>query len=99
MERHSQELRSHLRQTFHWRTDPDQDDFYADDSGWLRHPEIIRNLGTGLAQLHPNVAITAVMGVESRGTALACLVAQALGVGMIEVRKSPERAWDCCTDR
>lgn len=86
------EVRARLRQTFSWRTDPDQDSFYADDSGWLRDPLIVGALGSELARLHDGRRITAVMGVESRGTALACLTAQTLGVGVVEVRKEPERA-------
>lgn len=86
-------LQDRLIDLFQWRSDPDLDHGYADDSGWFRDSEVLSSLGPGLANLLPKGSeqATVVMGTESRGTLLAALVATALGVGVAEVRKTPAR--------
>lgn len=89
-------VRERLVASFTWRTDPWSEYRYADDSEWWRHPEIVAGLGACLAGLNSqaSAAATVVMGTESRGFAVALLVAAHLGIGVAEVRKEPERASD-----
>jgi adenine phosphoribosyltransferase len=86
------ELHDRLKSAFLWREDPVQDTYRADITGWWRDPEILSELGPGLAGLFSDQAVTVVLGVQSRGGLLGALVAQALGIGLVEVRKDPRAA-------
>jgi len=59
----------------------------ADTSGWWAAPHVLSHLGPALADLHREAAPTLVTGVESRGFLIGSLVAIALGVGFVEIRK------------
>lgn len=91
-------LQNKLISAFQWRSDPpvwpDQATYFADDSSWWRHPDILLELGPALAALLPDAAPTVVLGTESRGSLLGPLVATYLRIGFVEVRKAPERASD-----
>lgn len=86
------DLRERLVASFRWigdRTDPD---YRADVTGWWRDPEVLGNIGAGLAELFSDERPTVVMGTQSRGSLLGVLTAQYLGIGFAEVRKNPGRA-------
>jgi adenine phosphoribosyltransferase len=78
----SERLNGRLRAAFAWRGEG-----YADVSGWWADAEILRDIGPALAGLHKDGEPTLVAGIESLGFLLGPLVATALGVGFIEVRK------------
>jgi adenine phosphoribosyltransferase len=77
-----------LRARFRWRGPAK----YADVSGWWADPEILRRLGPALAELHRHDDPTVVAGVEATGFLLGPLVAVALGVGFVEIRKAKSEA-------
>jgi adenine phosphoribosyltransferase len=60
---------------------------HADLSLVLRDPEVIAEVGAALARPFRDHGITAVVGLEARGLALAGLVARELGVGLVLARK------------
>lgn len=90
------EVRSRLRRGFVWRGDRTDEHQYADVTGWWRQPELLRDLGPALARLFEDGRPTVVLGLESRGCLLGPLVALAMGVGFVEVRK--DRAPSCDSD-
>ena len=81
-----------IRECTEWQSDPGAPE-YANDSGWFRHPGVIEAMGPALASLHDG-SPTVVVGPESRGMAIAMLVAQELSIGIAEIRKRPERNSD-----
>jgi len=85
-------LAERLRTAFAWRSDRPDRHSYADMTGWWRDPELLRELGPALADLHAARRPTIVVGIESRGSLLGPLAAAALGVGFVEVRKEPSPA-------
>ncbi|HWD03584.1 MAG TPA: phosphoribosyltransferase family protein [Amycolatopsis sp.] len=74
--------------------DRSDDARYPDPAGWWRTPEILRELGPALAGLFADAEPTVVLGPESRGSLLGPLVALALGVGFVEVRKNHGPVFD-----
>ncbi|MEU2615599.1 phosphoribosyltransferase family protein [Micromonospora sp. NPDC007271] len=90
------DVRERLRKAFTWRGDRPDDHAYADATGWWRAPDLLRDLGPALAGLVEAERPTVVLGVESRGSLLGPLVALALGVGFVEVRK--DRTPSCDSD-
>ena len=64
---------------------------YADVTGWWRDAELVAGLGPALAQLASGSAPDVVLAPESRGTLAGALVAQSLGIGLIELRKEVSR--------
>ena len=76
-------LRNRLRAAFAWRGT----EGFADVSGWWADPEILREIGPALADLHRDARSTLIAGVEAVGFLLGPLVATALSVGFVEVRK------------
>ncbi|SER27985.1 phosphoribosyltransferase family protein [Actinokineospora terrae] len=80
-------LREVLREQFAWRGDRSDDMPSADPTGWWREPSTLGQLGPALAALFVGERPTVVLGVEARGFLLGPLVALALGVGFVEVRK------------
>lgn len=88
------DLRERLIDSFRWIGDRTDRDYRADVTGWWRDPEIVGNIGSGLAELFRDERPTVVMGTQSRGSLLGVLTAQHLGVGFAEVRKNPGRAAD-----
>ena len=63
---------------------------YEDVSGWWADPDLLREIGPALAELHGNAEPTLVAGIEAMGFLLGPLVAVALGVGFVEIRKGSE---------
>lgn len=88
------ELRERLKRTFRWVYDPDRDTDSADIAGWWRDPTVLRSIGAALAELAAETSPEVVLAPQSRGTLLGPLVASQLGIGMIELRKSPGQAAD-----
>jgi adenine phosphoribosyltransferase len=88
------ELARRLKADFQWQRDRGDEQSYADVTRWWRVPELLRALGPALAALFVNDQPTVVLGVESRGSLLGPLVACALDVGFVEVRKKPRRSTD-----
>ncbi|MBE1608137.1 phosphoribosyltransferase family protein [Actinopolymorpha pittospori] len=66
----------------------------ANETGWWRDPEVLASLGPALADQFSDTHPTVVLGLQSRGCLLGSLVAQHLGLGLIEVRKDPVRSAD-----
>ncbi|PPK71122.1 phosphoribosyltransferase family protein [Actinokineospora auranticolor] len=98
----SPELRTRLRDRFAWRGDRTDDSVFADLTGWWRDPDLLRDLGPALAGLFADTEPTVVLGLQSRGFIIGPLVAAALGIGFVEVRKDPRQlsdsdAWYRCT--
>jgi len=91
------DLARHLATAFRWRGDRVDDRLSADVTGWWRQPGLMGRLGPALAGLVAAERPTVVIGVESSGCLLGPLVALALGVGFIGVRKDPTPA--CDSDR
>ena len=60
---------------------------HADLSLVLRDPEVIAQIGGALARPFRGEGVTAVVGLEARGLALAGLVARELEVGLVLARK------------
>ncbi|GAA3630783.1 phosphoribosyltransferase family protein [Kineosporia mesophila] len=87
------ELRERLKIGLRWRSDAGQESL-ADVTGWWRDPELLQALGPALAEANPKAAPTVVAGPASKGMLLGALVAAHLGVGFVEVRKNPSRAYD-----
>jgi adenine phosphoribosyltransferase len=82
------EVRERVRSAFRWRGDQPDENLYADVTGWWREPTLLRDLGPALASLVEGERPTVVLGLESRGCLLGPLVALALDVGFVEVRKN-----------
>lgn len=88
----SRELRDRLLSPFTWRGDRWHDGVLADVTGWWRDPVLLHDLATAMAAPFRGERPTVVLGLQSRGVLLGALVAQELGVGLIEVRKDPSPA-------
>ena len=84
----TRELRERLLGTFRRRGDRTDVSSLADMTGWWRDAEVLAALGPALAGLYRAERPTVVLGPESRGSLLGGLVAAALGVGFVEVRKN-----------
>lgn len=69
-------------------------DSYADMTGWWRDPEILGGLGQALAELAEDADPDVILAPQSRGTLVGALVAQYLGIGLIEMRKEVSRLDD-----
>lgn len=81
------ELRHRIRTACGWIGDRTDEYRYADLTGWWRSPDLLATLGPALAGLFAADRPTIVLGIESRGCLLGPLVAVALGVGFVEIRK------------
>ena len=88
------ELRDDLVRTFRWRGDRTDDRYLADPTGWWADPTIVQRLGPALGGLFTAEAPTVVLGPQSRGALLGALVANTLGIGLVELRKDPSPATD-----
>lgn len=77
-------LPDRLRASFHWLTS----EGISDPSAWWKDGDLLREIGSSLAELHTDPKPTVVAGIESRGFMLGALAAVHLGVGFIEVRKN-----------
>ena len=77
------DLSQRLREAFSWRSAEN----YADTSGWWADPDLLGEIGPALAELHGNAEPTLVAGIEALGFLVGPLVAVALGVGYVEIRK------------
>lgn len=64
---------------------------YADVTGWWRDPVVMAGLGRALAELADEVHVEVVLAPQSRGALVGALVAQHLGVGLVELRKEVSR--------
>jgi adenine phosphoribosyltransferase len=80
-------IRDELLRTFRWQGDRTDEMRYADVTGWWRNATLLARLGPALACLFVDADPTVVIAPQSRGTLLGALVAQSLGVGLVEVRK------------
>ena len=83
-----EELLRRLRGSFRWV------DHYAEVTGWWRDPALVAALGPALADLVDEAEPEVVMGPQSRGALVGGLVAQHLGLGLIEMRKEVSRLAD-----
>lgn len=90
----SRELRDRLRWAFAWRGDRWDDGLLADATGWWRDPVLLGDLVTAMAAPLREQQPTVVLGLASRRVLLGALVAQRLGIGLVEVRKDPNPAAD-----
>ena len=88
------ELRGRLVAAVAWHGDRWDEHSRADLTGWWRDPVLLRDLTLALADLFRGDGPTVVLGLQSRGVLLGALVAQELGVGLVEVRKHPAPAAD-----
>jgi adenine phosphoribosyltransferase len=88
------EVRERLKDAFTWRGDRTDESFLADMTGWWRDAGLLAGLGVALGALASSSEPTVVVGPQSRGAMLGALVATELGIGLIEVRKDPERLSD-----
>jgi adenine phosphoribosyltransferase len=77
------DLTERLGEAFSWRSAEN----YADLSGWWADPDLLRDIGPALAELHRNAEPTVVAGIEALGFLVGPLVAISLGVGFVEIRK------------
>ncbi|CCH86153.1 PRPP-binding protein, adenine/guanine phosphoribosyltransferase [Modestobacter italicus] len=84
------DLRDRLKATFAWRGDRTDARSLADVTGWWRDPALLADLGPALGDLVPEAKPTVVLGPQSRGSMLGALVATALDIGLVEVRKDDE---------
>jgi adenine phosphoribosyltransferase len=66
----------------------------VDITGWWRDADVLARLGPALAELFTVAEPTIVVAPQSRGTLVGGLVAQSLGVGLVEVRKNGGPAAD-----
>jgi adenine phosphoribosyltransferase len=80
------DLSERLRHAFSWRSAEN----YADVSGWWADPDLLREIGPALAELHSAAEPTLVAGIEALGFLLGPLVAVELRVGFVEIRKRLE---------
>lgn len=87
------QLRDRLTEVFTWRADRGSYGSYADITGWLRDPMLLREIGPALGTLFDERP-TVVAGPASRGAMLGALTAAALGVGFVEIRKHAGPATD-----
>jgi hypothetical protein len=106
------ELQDRLKSAFLWREDPVQDTYRADITGWWRDPEILSDLGPGLARLFSDQTATVVLGVQSRGGLLGALVALpggdhraepvadalAAAIGKLPAQLAKSLTWDLGTE-
>lgn len=60
---------------------------------WWADAQLLAALGPALADLHRESEPNTVMGIEARGFLLGALVAVALGVGFVEIRKDLTEQW------
>ena len=81
MEASATRARQLLLDLFHWT------DGHADFAASFRDPAHLAAIGPALAEPFVDDRITAVVGIEARGFVVATLVANALGVGLVLVRK------------
>ena len=86
-----------LTAAFQWHSDRADNQRYADVTGWWANPAILQGLGPALAGLFHDAHPTIVLGPQSRGALLGALVAAALGIGLVEMRKEPQPS--CDSDR
>jgi adenine phosphoribosyltransferase len=86
----SADLRKRLKAAFAHRGDRTDARSLADMTGWWRDPELLADLGPALGSLIPEAKPSVIPGPESRGSMLGALVATALRVGLVEVRKDDE---------
>lgn len=80
-----EEFLRRLRGSFRWVLGS------ADVTGWWRDPELVGALGRALADLAADAEPEVVIGPQSRGALVGALVAQHLGIGLIELRKEVSR--------
>ena len=88
------DLRRRVAGAFRWRSDRTDKDMFADVTGWWRDPGLLRDIAIGLAELFAVREPTLVLGLQSRGVLLGAVVAQHLGVGLVEIRKDPAPSTD-----
>jgi adenine phosphoribosyltransferase len=88
------ELREALKARFQWLGDRTDIGYRADPTAWWRSPQIMRDLGPGLAELFAEAQPSVVLAPASRGLLVGSLVAAHLGIGLVEVRKEPGQAAD-----
>ncbi len=79
------EFEERLRSSFRWVRRG------ADVTGWWRDPELIAMFGPMLGELAEEAAPEVVLAPQSRGTLVGALVAQHLGIGLVELRKEVSR--------
>jgi adenine phosphoribosyltransferase len=90
----SADLRKRLKAAFVHRGDRTDARSLADVTGWWRDPELLADLGPALGSPIPEAKPSVVIGPQSRGSMLGALVATALRVGLVEVRKDDEPSAD-----
>jgi adenine phosphoribosyltransferase len=88
-------LKGRLAGGFSWRGDASSDHQTADLTGWWREPSLLRALAFGLAELSRDGDPTVVLGIPSRGVLLGSLVADRLGVGLVDAALSGS---DLCSE-
>lgn len=88
------DLRRRAAAAFRWRSDRTDADMFADVTGWWRDPDLLRDIAIGLREAYVAQAPTVVLGLQSRGVLLGAVIAQQLGVGLVEVRKDPAPSTD-----
>lgn len=88
------QLQTDLYATFRWLADRTDNRYAAEPTGWWADPSILRRLGPALAEPGRTFNVTHVVGPQSRGGLLGALVAVALGVGLVELRKDPHPSTD-----
>lgn len=69
-------------------------DAFGDAAGWWRDAELMSQLGGALAELCEGAEPEAILAPQSRGMLVGALVAQHLGIGLIELRKETDRLDD-----
>lgn len=87
-------LRDRIDAAFTWRGDRTDRSKWADVTGWWRDPVLRAEIVAALSEPFVDRAPTVVLGLQSRGVLLGALVAQRLGVGLVEVRKDPNPSTD-----
>ncbi|MET0425441.1 MAG: phosphoribosyltransferase [Actinoplanes sp.] len=86
------DLRDLLRARFRWTDPGDGSDYLVSNrSGWWRDPQIITDLGDGLADLFRADRPTVVVSPEVTGFLIGPLVARALGAGFVEAYRAGAR--------
>jgi adenine phosphoribosyltransferase len=63
-------------------------------AGFWRDPSLLADLGPALGALYDDDPPDMVAGIQSRGMLLGALVAQALGTGLVEIRKDLKHTTD-----